>query len=284
MVTLWTLAPPDLPVPAWQTLADCLDRQERDRAARFRFAADRHAYVAAHGLLRHALSQCAERPPTSWRFAAAPHGKPVLAEPLPGRDLRFSLSHSRGLVAVAITEGADVGVDVEALDGEHGDLLSVADQFFAPEEYDALRALPNETARRERFITLWTLKEACLKAAGLGLSLPLDSVSFPVVRPPRPTIRAPVLGDPGTWWLRTLVIRRHRLAVCTRTPPHVGTVTRQSLRRESFRGGGRESDAPVGGPLQKLRVVAYQKNGAAAFAGDVDQQRHGLLLGYQIEA
>jgi 4'-phosphopantetheinyl transferase len=55
--------------------------------------------------------------------------------------------------------------------------LALVDQFFAPSEVSALRALP-EPLQPSRFLALWTLKEAYVKARGLGLSIPLDQFGF----------------------------------------------------------------------------------------------------------
>jgi 4'-phosphopantetheinyl transferase len=131
-------------------LADLLNEQERARAARFAFAEDRRAYVAAHALLRAKLSERAGGAPQDWRFAAAAHGKPHLVDP--PCDLRFSLTHTRDRVAVAITEGVEIGVDVESA-CRRAESLKLAERFFAPEEAAFLRALDGD-ARREAFFAI----------------------------------------------------------------------------------------------------------------------------------
>ena len=151
-----------------------LDAEERDRADRFAFAADRTIYMAAHALLRWMLSEATGLPAARWRFVTGPFGKPELAEPLPGTRLRFNLSHTRGLAACALALH-DVGVDVERSDRTVD--LSLADHYFAPEEQRLLKAAPSGE-RRRLFFQLWTLKEAFIKATGEGLSRPLDSFAF----------------------------------------------------------------------------------------------------------
>jgi 4'-phosphopantetheinyl transferase len=54
--------------------------------------------------------------------------------------------------------------------------MAVALQFFAAPEVDYLRRLPAD--RQTEFYSLWTLKEAYIKAVGLGFSVPLDAFSF----------------------------------------------------------------------------------------------------------
>jgi 4'-phosphopantetheinyl transferase len=55
--------------------------------------------------------------------------------------------------------------------------LSVADNFFSKNESDFLNKSP-EADRQNLFFDLWTLKEAYIKAKGLGLSIGLDTFSF----------------------------------------------------------------------------------------------------------
>ncbi|MCC3245343.1 4'-phosphopantetheinyl transferase superfamily protein [Methylocystis sp. WRRC1] len=168
----------------WPALAAMLDEDERARAARFHFEDDRRSYVAAHALLRAELSKHADRPPQDWRFAAAARGKPYLVDP--PRDLRFSLTHTRGMAAVAVTEGLEIGVDAESAD-RRADNMKVAERFFSPEEVALLRALDGD-ARREAFFAIWTLKEAVVKATGQGLARALDSFAV-AFDPPRVTMR-----------------------------------------------------------------------------------------------
>lgn len=151
-----------------------LSMDEREKMGRFKLPQDRRRYLVAHALLRYALS--AYRPtvlPARWRFKSGPYGKPLVD--VPCTDLCFSLSHTSGLVAVAITSGCDLGLDVES---PRSDIdLDIATSFFSRQESAALFALP-EGERVNRFFDLWTLKEAYVKAIGVGLFMPLNSFSF----------------------------------------------------------------------------------------------------------
>jgi 4'-phosphopantetheinyl transferase len=114
-------------------------------------------------------------------------------------DLCFNLSHTDGLVVLAIAR-QPVGVDVEWLD-RRGRTIELADRYFAPTEITALRALP-ETAQRDRFFDLWTLKEAYIKARGLGLALPLGGFAYSDFETPPLSIAVdPTLADrPDSEW------------------------------------------------------------------------------------
>lgn len=165
-----------------------LDDAERAVWAGFRGAADRRLYGAAHALLRSCLSRHADVDSSAWRFAAAPGTRPELDPAFRSTGLRFSLTHTRGLVACAVTHGRSVGLDAESLPAP-GDWATLARRFFAPSETRALLALP-AAAAGPAFIRIWTLKEAYVKARGLGLAL--DLASFTIGGdPPR------IAPDPG---------------------------------------------------------------------------------------
>jgi 4'-phosphopantetheinyl transferase len=119
-------------------------------------------------------------------------GKPELV--WPAENISFSLSHTGGLMLLAITGNGRVGVDAEIV--RPG--IEVADlsrRFFAPVEADEiLRLRPEE--QLAAFFACWTRKEAFVKALGVGLLLPLDSF--------RVTVRAELLFDwsnSGPWTL-----------------------------------------------------------------------------------
>jgi 4'-phosphopantetheinyl transferase len=95
--------------------------------------------------------------------------------------LHFSLSHTDGCVAVAVSSSPLVGVDVQAM-RERESFVAVAAHAFAADEAAALRALP-PGEQMNRFFDYWVLKEAYVKARGLGLRLALDGFSMRV-RPP----------------------------------------------------------------------------------------------------
>ncbi|MBT2332545.1 4'-phosphopantetheinyl transferase superfamily protein [Variovorax paradoxus] len=165
----------EAPVCRYLDLDDCagpeaervLSDEERERAARLQFAADRRRYVAAHVALRHALAEQTGERAEALRFTRSAFGKPSLSG---WPRVRFSLSHSQALGLIAIGGRGPLGVDVEQL-RQVPDALELAEQNFTRCEYEALAALP-AVERHRAFLTCWTRKEACLKAIGLGLIVP----------------------------------------------------------------------------------------------------------------
>jgi 4'-phosphopantetheinyl transferase len=175
-LAVWRLAtdavrPSDM--QRWLSMLDC---GERERASRFRIEADRREFVAAHALLRAMLTYYFDVPVLAWRFLVDANGKPRVDPNVGPHEVQFNLSHTRGLVAVALASHGAIGVDVEAIDEAKAD-LTIAEAYFAPSEVELLQqAAPCERARA--FFRLWTLKEAYIKAIGKGLSAPLNSFAF----------------------------------------------------------------------------------------------------------
>lgn len=161
-----------------------LAADEQSRAERFYFERDRGHFIVARGVLRAILGGYLKRAPESFSFCYSSHGKPALAEGSGGDAIRFNVSHSHGIALYAATRGREVGVDLEHMRSNLA-VAEIAERFFSRQEAAMLRTLPPE-AQREAFFRCWTLKEACLKARGEGLSLSLDQIDV-----------SPARGEPG---------------------------------------------------------------------------------------
>ena len=107
-------------------------------------------------------------------FAHGPAGRPSLVDP-PFDSPRFSLSHTEAHAAVAVAVGRRLGLDLEEIDAS-ADALGTAGRFFTPSELAMLGACSGQE-RPDRFTTLWTIKEAVLKARGAGLASGLTTVA-----------------------------------------------------------------------------------------------------------
>jgi 4'-phosphopantetheinyl transferase len=183
---LWLADPGDLAESAVEeACAALLDDAERARAARFRFDRHRREYLATHALTRVALSHAHPLPPQAWRFSVNKYVKP---SPIPECGLRFNQSNSVELAVCLVARstanpgaataevGAEVGVDVESF-ARAEEIVPLAPRVFSAAERAQLDALP-AAERPDRALSLWTLKEAYIKARGMGLSLPLQGISF----------------------------------------------------------------------------------------------------------
>ena len=203
-----------------RTRAACMEilsPLEKQRVERLISERHRREFMIAHGLLRAALSLAAPAiDPPDWKFLTNRYGRPFVDGP--GDSVYFSLSHTDGCVACAISDCEEVGIDVETIN-RFPSPLSLAEHFFSPAEIEALRALP-DAAQRNRFFDYWTLKEAYIKARGMGLSLPLDRFSMLIGPDGRIAISfAPDFSDDASRWhfVQTSPSGRHRLAVADGT-------------------------------------------------------------------
>lgn len=194
-----------------------LDHHERRRAERFVLSEARFVYVRAHAFLRHVLSRYATVEPGDWRFQEDRYGRPELVRRLGVPSLRFNLSHTRGLVAIVVALDRDVGVDAECVE-RRVELMRIAEHFFTSHECTVLRSLPHDL-RCERIIEYWTLKEAYVKARGLGLAIPLDHFSFEIEggHSVRIAFSTALADDPVGWHFVLLrPTANHRVAVALR--------------------------------------------------------------------
>jgi 4'-phosphopantetheinyl transferase len=204
--------PDSIRADQWGSLRAMLDEAEQAQADRFHFAEDRDAYVAAHALLRGLLAPRLNCMPNEIQFLRGANGKPELDTPEP--VLRFNLSHTRGMVAVALARQCDVGIDVERVDPTRLG-LDTAHQFFAPAEVRQLYALAPEYRCGASF-AFWTLKEAYIKAVGLGLSVPLDCFAF-ILKPLSITFTPSITDNASCWRFDCMsVASEFRLAIAAR--------------------------------------------------------------------
>jgi 4'-phosphopantetheinyl transferase len=193
------IALPNLDIEVWLARLDldaaqirhCLEhlsQAELQRAARFHFERDRRRFVCARGILRMLLSTHLDIMPAEIAFAHTRNGKPIVADC--AARIHFNLSHSGERALYALSRTCEPGVDIEYLNRDI-DYSGLAKRFFTRHECAALRRIP-ESGRKRAFFACWTRKEAVIKAAGDGLSLPLDQ--FEVTLTPDAALR---LLDPA---------------------------------------------------------------------------------------
>ena len=157
------------PGPYWTVLSPA----EQARALRFHRPAQQAAYVLAHGAMRTILAAYERLLPVNLRFETAPLGKPTLERTAEGR-LEFNLSHSGNLALLAVARDRAVGVDIERWNADMAH-IDVAERYFSRVECDALRSFAGAPDRIvEGFFSVWSRKEAYLKATGHGVSHGLD--------------------------------------------------------------------------------------------------------------
>ena len=172
-ICVWCI---DLPRIADQigALTQLLSEDEKARADRFYFGADRTNFVLRRAVLRKIIAGYLCILPSEVAFRYTPSGQPVLdGEPI--RDINFSLAHSGSLTLIAVAHGLAIGVDVE-FERTFEDMADVVSRYFSMEERREFFALPTADQKRA-FYCAWTRKEACLKAMGQGLAFGLHHLT-----------------------------------------------------------------------------------------------------------
>lgn len=176
---------------AWQQV---LVTDELAVAAEYSNPAARMQFLAGRALLRSVLSRYLGLPPQQVRLCAGLFGKPHLD--ISSQKLHFNLAHTRGIAVCGVTRHGEIGVDVERHDRRIN--LQLAHRYFAPEEVESLNRLPLQEQPR-RFLELWTLKEAFVKAVGTGLRMPLDSFAFHISSRDARLLYCQRAGLPSDW-------------------------------------------------------------------------------------
>jgi phosphopantetheinyl transferase len=206
-----------------------------------------HRDIAAdtNELLRRVLLRYAGVDPGQLSLRRGPQGKPALAEP--GLPLDFNISDSGDWLALVLSDGTAVGIDLEYCAAGR-DVLKLAKRFFCAAELADLDACSG-AERSSRFYDYWTLKEACIKATGGSLGLELEATGF--------TVRYPAIGagcaapgcivplGPATtvpaWYCLAQPLADYRLAVCGLAPRDFG----RGLRCFELRAGAGAIERPL---------------------------------------
>ena len=177
-IHLWQLDQADFELPSLQS--ECLawlTESELNRFQRFQFDRHRKQFFLGRVLMRIALSSYDRSiAPTSWIFTRNQYGKPAISNAQNSASLYFNLSHSAEKVVLAVSRFPDIGVDVECARKPRR-VAAIAQRYFSNKEAAQLLILP-EGQQQSRFYDLWTLKEAYIKACGMGLAIPLQHFSY----------------------------------------------------------------------------------------------------------
>lgn len=197
-------------------LASLLDSREKERLSKYTVERAKDEFLGGRALLRLALSHYAKCAPQAWSFSISPTGKPSVDRPRAWNDLHFSISHTKDLIAVGVSHGSELGVDVEST-SQRFDVLQMASEVLSAKEVcEVQRYAADEQAGQ--FISFWTLKEAYLKGRGCGLTVPMTSCEFFVKDD---VIRVQGLPESDVsdsmWSFRVLApTKEHRLSIAVR--------------------------------------------------------------------
>ena len=164
-VELWVVPLP-LPATVVAALAATMSFDEWERAGRLIAPDKRQQFIASRGVLRALLGAYLGVPPSEVTLTRQAHGKPALPAEA---GLSFNLSHTDGLLLVAVAAGLEVGVDVERIRPVES-ASTLAARYFSARERASMADGP------VGFLRLWTCRESAVKAFGTGISAGWDDL------------------------------------------------------------------------------------------------------------
>ena len=199
-VHLWHLSTDDAKQQGWLARYDhLLTNEDRARQQKFVFEKDRDQFLIARAFLRTTLSRYSHQKPADWQFQVNKFGKPSIVNGPADSGIRFNLSHCAGLIICGVTIGCEIGVDCENID-RRLEIEQLAPRVFSTSEQQFLASRP-ASEQKETFFRFWTLKEAYIKARGIGMSLPLQKFSIELAAAPpiRIEFDAEIQDQPQNW-------------------------------------------------------------------------------------
>lgn len=128
----------------------------------------RAGYLARRQIARAVLAMAWEIPASAVEIGEGAAGAPLLSGPLSGVHLSFA---ARGPLALIGFSTGPIGVDLEIVEPD----MLIPRNMLRADERMTLDALPS-IGRAKAFCTLWTAKEAVVKALGLGFQLPPEAI------------------------------------------------------------------------------------------------------------
>lgn len=153
-----------------------LNGEEENRAAKYRFDADRQNFIVSRGVLRHFLGAYTGLGPGDIVFGVGNKGKPYLLNN--PKHISFNISHTKNAGLWAFAVGREIGVDIES-PYRHVDVEQLAKRFLSEREWQDLQHFEGD-AKRLAFLRCWTRKEAFVKALGDGLAHSLKTFDVSV--------------------------------------------------------------------------------------------------------
>lgn len=194
-----------------EQVRELLSPAERARVGRYKIEALSNRYTIGHGSLRVILRDVYGVPVNDQELSENEFGKPFLSF-VP--QLHFSVSYSAGYALIGVSADGEIGVDIEAMRiiADAGDLAEC--HYTARERAEMREGRPSDAELSRRFLNIWVKKEACVKASGRGLGIPLDQLECcgsdqagMVQLPDRQRFRTGMIqieGDPIVGWARNL--------------------------------------------------------------------------------
>ena len=162
----------------YRSAEDWLNPAEQRRLNRCRNIQIRHQFALCRAALRAVLCNRIGCTNDQLSFEYGQHGKPIALASGKAAPVSFNVTHSEIYGQIAVSDDTQVGVDIEHRSTKYHH-EQIAKRAFTAAEFNGLVRL-TEAEKLYRFFDLWTIKEALIKALGLGFSMATNQFEIPV--------------------------------------------------------------------------------------------------------
>lgn len=173
-IDLWSVNPATLSQQSIALLSNLLSIKESQDLLQYKNKQAQHTALVTRAICRLVLSIYTLKKADELIFIRDQHGKPELANN--EHNIRFNLSHNHQQIIIAVCVKDDIGCDIENPQRKVS-IEPITRRYFSAQEHQIISSLQGES-QKQRFFAYWTLKEAFVKATGLGISLGLNSFYF----------------------------------------------------------------------------------------------------------
>jgi len=148
------------------SISGFLTPNELSFSAKLKDSENKKTWIACRATLRQLLGDYLKVSPLEISFKKGKYGKPYLTE----SSLNFNVSHTRTSFLLGFNKFGRIGVDIEKLFGRE-EIQEIISLMFSNNEVEYCSSI----AGNKGFLDIWTLKEAFLKASGIGL---IDNLKY----------------------------------------------------------------------------------------------------------
>jgi 4'-phosphopantetheinyl transferase len=214
------------PLTPWtDEVCQYLSQDETHRANKFYFTHHQQRFTMARAMMRLLLAQYLSLSASELVFEYSKYGKPYLSC---HEEIEFNLSHSENWAVLGIGKKYPLGVDIEIFSERpyHG----IGNHVFSTQENQALHKLPH-SLKPLGFFSLWSQKEALIKACGLGLTYNTTEFNVAVLPPKKQLIWDK--QHQKTWQIHSFM-PRSQLSAALCCHEHIETVDYKTVLLESL--------------------------------------------------
>lgn len=160
-----------------------IQQEEKERITRFVFQDDAKSSLIGRLMMRKFVHDSTLLPYENIHFQRDDRGKPYLAN-AGDIPINFNVSHQGDYVVLAGNTMKNIGIDVMKIEPPVNknipEFFRIMKRQFSETEWSKILSYPTELKQIACFYRMWCLKESYVKNIGIGITIPLDKISFSV--------------------------------------------------------------------------------------------------------